>query len=645
LYNPGLNIDRKLARIVYDSTVTIFKKFASQYNQIELGNTVALPDGIELRNYTGDLFSQSWGGDSWEASYIRINGKEIFLLDPFLHWGGLNIVKVRKNDGTYIELKHFKFTSPTSSDSVINYLNTFNENHILLISESVPNGVTDSMSVALRNKFKALGSTYVDSVHMNVWGDRWSFISYPTGSGYTVAEKYLGPLTDWTPAISSMQPQFQFDSGYVFHNFGPVAVYKNFSWNQVLYPNSSLTFDVFGIDKNNQNNLLYKNIVSNSFFNLDTIHSYTYPNLLLKTNLNVDTLLGSISPVLKSLRFNYVPPAELISDNYSFMKSDSIVQEGDTVRVSVKYFNVGFIGTSTSINTWSASSPSGIRILKTDTLNSYIQIDSSVRASILINTTGLRNVQKTKDTIYIYFESKLKNTENEFFTYNNTAITTLILTGDSINPSLDITYDGIKVVSGDFIQAKPVIVAKYLDDGKMQIRDTSNIKVYLDTNYIPYYIGSIKNPDIEIIFPIVKSLQATVIFKPTLADGFHDFMYVSFDKSGNYADTMRYLLTVNPDMKIYDLNTFPNPMKTQTNFIFNLSGSNVPNYCKIKVFTVAGRLVKTITFPANIGYNQIPWDGRDDDGDYMANGVYLYKLILEGNSKKETSIQKLVILR
>lgn len=645
IYSPDLLSDRKIMRLNPDSLVTIYKKFTNQYSRVDLVNTVANPEGVSLRSFTGDLYAQSWGGDSWEASYFRINEKEIFLLDPVLHWGGLNIAKVRKNDGTYIELKHFKFSSSQSSDSVISYLNTFDNNYILMLSESVPNGVTDSMSVALKNKFKSLGSTYVDSVHFQSFNNRWSFICYPTGSGYNVAEKYYGNWVPWAPAYCSMAPQFQFDSGYVYNYFGPSAFYKNASWNQLIYPYSSLSFDIYGTDKNNQNILLYSNLTSGNNFSLDTLHANIYPNLVFRTNFSMDSLLGSNSPVLKSLKLNYVPPAELISDNYSFIKSDSVVQEGDTVRIKVRYYNVGFIGAATSVNTWSASSPNGIKVLKTDTVNYFMQIDSSIQANILVNTYGLRNPQKSKDTVYIYFDTKLKNTENEFYDYNNTAITTLVLTGDSLKPTLDVTYDGTKVQNGDYIQSRPTVIAKYLDDSKIFIQDTSNIKVYLDTNYIPYFIGGAKNPDIEIIFPANKSLQATVVYKPKLADGLHDFMYVSFDKSGNYADTMRYLLTVNPELKIYDLNSYPNPMKTQTNFIFNLSGSNVPNYCKIKIFTVAGRLVKTINFPANIGYNQVPWDGRDDDGDYMANGVYLYRLIIEGSSKKEASTQKLVILK
>ncbi len=85
-------------------------------------------------------------------------------------------------------------------------------------------------------------------------------------------------------------------------------------------------------------------------------------------------------------------------------------------------------------------------------------------------------------------------------------------------------------------------------------------------------------------------------------------------------------------------------MKNETVFMFTLAGDMVYD-CKIKIYTVSGKLIKTLYSPVNIGYNQIFWDGRDDDGDEVANGVYFYKLIVEGMGKKETPIQKLVILK
>jgi hypothetical protein len=210
---------------------------------------------------------------------------------------------------------------------------------------------------------------------------------------------------------------------------------------------------------------------------------------------------------------------------------------------------------------------------------------------------------------------------------------------------MDITFDGVKANSGEYIAAQPKIVLKFLDDSKIFIKDTSNIRVKLDNNYIPYFIGGMKNPLIDLQFVYTKFLQATLYYNPKLEDGEHRFDFISYDNNGNYADTASYYLIVNPDLKIIDLKNFPNPMKNETNFIVNLSGNMPPSMSKIKIFTVAGRLIKTIETPLNIGYNQIFWDGRDADGDYIANGVYLYKLIIEGNSKRETSLQKLVVLK
>ena len=70
-----------------------------------------------------------------------------------------------------------------------------------------------------------------------------------------------------------------------------------------------------------------------------------------------------------------------------------------------------------------------------------------------------------------------------------------------------------------------------------------------------------------------------------------------------------------------------------------------PPVCKIKIYTVAGRLIKEIDAHAIVGFNSIYWDGRDGDGDNIANGIYLYKLIIQDGDKNTTSIQKLAKLK
>jgi hypothetical protein len=311
----------------------------------------------------------------------------------------------------------------------------------------------------------------------------------------------------------------------------------------------------------------------------------------------------------------------------------------------VKYGNFGYANAIGVVNKWSATSPTGLKVLKVDTINSIIKIDSMTSSNVKLPTIGLRSPNKLSDTITLFFETSLINQQNEFFTYNNTAVTRFVVKGDTAKPLMDITFDGTKVLSGDFIQSSPKVIMKFLDDSKIFIKDTSNIRVKLDNDYVPYYIGGLKNPLIDLQFANNKYLQATLYYNPKLEDGEHRFDFVSYDNNGNYADTSTFYLTVNPDLKILDLKNFPNPMKNETNFIINLTGNMPPSSSKLKIFTVAGRLIKTIETPLNIGYNQVFWDGRDADGDYIANGVYLYKLIIEGNSKKETSLQKLVILK
>ena len=69
---------------------------------------------------------------------------------------------------------------------------------------------------------------------------------------------------------------------------------------------------------------------------------------------------------------------------------------------------------------------------------------------------------------------------------------------------------------------------------------------------------------------------------------------------------------------------------------------------KVEVFTVSGKLVKTIfetVHSSGFRSEGINWDGRDDFGDKLARGVYIYRLTIETeDGTKAEKIEKLVIL-
>jgi flagellar hook assembly protein FlgD len=94
---------------------------------------------------------------------------------------------------------------------------------------------------------------------------------------------------------------------------------------------------------------------------------------------------------------------------------------------------------------------------------------------------------------------------------------------------------------------------------------------------------------------------------------------------------------------------YPNPFTTKTSFQFehNQSCNNLD--VQIQVFTISGKLVKSINKTVNtIGFRieGIEWDGKDDFGDNLAKGVYIYRLSVKNNlGEQAEKTEKLVLLK
>jgi hypothetical protein len=173
--------------------------------------------------------------------------------------------------------------------------------------------------------------------------------------------------------------------------------------------------------------------------------------------------------------------------------------------------------------------------------------------------------------------------------------------------------------------------------------DTSIFRIMLNDQFISLNPNNSKsNSGINLVRDAAKG-NLVLKFTPQLKKGINDLNLITY--KNNVYDTANFVLNVTDEISLKDVNNFPNPMKNETTFSFTLTGNQIPFESKIKIFTVAGRLIKTIDTPLNIGYNQVFWDGRDGDGDYIANGVYFYKIIVDVNNNKETSLQKLVVLK
>jgi flagellar hook assembly protein FlgD len=108
------------------------------------------------------------------------------------------------------------------------------------------------------------------------------------------------------------------------------------------------------------------------------------------------------------------------------------------------------------------------------------------------------------------------------------------------------------------------------------------------------------------------------------------------DRSGNLAGDLSYEIGFNviTNSSITQVMNYPNPFTTNTRFVFTLTGSVLPDYFKIQIFSVSGKMVRELTLnelglDLHIGRNisAYAWDGTDHYGDPLGNGVYFYRVV------------------
>jgi len=132
---------------------------------------------------------------------------------------------------------------------------------------------------------------------------------------------------------------------------------------------------------------------------------------------------------------------------------------------------------------------------------------------------------------------------------------------------------------------------------------------------------------------------------PALAGGDHALQLTAAGGAMR-AHTFRVTVT-GPEMRLRDPLAFPNPMEDEgTWFSFYLESRTAADVL-LRVFTVTGRLLyerRLDDVPPS--YQQLHWDGRDHEGSEIANGTYVYRLIVrnqDGRSSDHTG--RLVKLR
>ncbi len=112
--------------------------------------------------------------------------------------------------------------------------------------------------------------------------------------------------------------------------------------------------------------------------------------------------------------------------------------------------------------------------------------------------------------------------------------------------------------------------------------------------------------------------------------------------------TIDFLVVEQKELSIDKLFNYPNPFTQNTWFYFTHNQANSQMEVQIQIFSVSGKLVKTIEKTINVDSylsEGIFWDGLDDFGDKIGRGVYFYKIKVRNENDEVEKIEKLLILK
>jgi hypothetical protein len=224
----------------------------------------------------------------------------------------------------------------------------------------------------------------------------------------------------------------------------------------------------------------------------------------------------------------------------------------------------------------------------------------------------------------------------------------LAVDNDKEGPEIKAWLNDEKFVNGSIVNQHPVLILKLSDSSGINTSGTGighDITAVLDNNTIEifnlnnYYEASLDNYG-----------EGFVRFQlPEMEPGFHTLRIKAWDVLNNSSEYILEFSVVNDEeLIITRVLNYPNPFSTNTQFWFEHNKPGQDLFVQLHIFSLTGRVVKTIEKTINTPGNrscEVSWDGRDDFGDKLARGVYIYRLkIFTSGSKPRTVMEKLVIL-
>jgi Peptidase family C25/CARDB len=425
--------------------------------------------------------------------------------------------------------------------------------------------------------------------------------------------------------------------------FGKAKAWKQLKWRGAASPDTipgdTPSVDVIGVDLNGIETVLFSGLTtSQQDYDISGIDAAQYPYVKLKMR-NSDSV--NFTPYqLQYWRLTYDPvPEGAIAPNLYYYGKDS-VELGEPLSYGIAFKNISDIPFADSMKAkFVITNQNNVQTIVL-AKQKVMQPGDTVRFDVPVESRLFAG----HNTVFFNFNPDYDQPEQ--YNFNNFAFRNLYVKPDSLNPLLDVTFDGLHILNRDIISPKPDIIVKLKDEAKWMILDDTSLL----TLQVRYPNGSLRqfyfNNDTLHFTPAGQAPNpdntATLNFKPYFTkDGVYELIVTGKDRSGNAAGNIEYRVAfevINKPM-ISNMLNYPNPFTTSTAFVFTITGYEIPQNIKIEIMTITGKIVREITKdelgPLRIGRNitEFKWDGTDQYGQKLANGIYLYRVVTNLNGK------------
>jgi hypothetical protein len=559
----------------------------------------------------------------------------------------------------------FDWPTPGVPDSLFaKFLEMIPNGHYVLIY-SVGRPGYSIFNSRLRTAFESLGSSLIgNDPGDTLLKDTLSYILF-SRKGYGPAHEVKSSNSRELISLEDSIVLNWVEGSLTSERIGPAKSWSTVRWRQHSMESpsrDSVLFDLIGITKNGTEVTLIKNLPKDSseinIFSRISAASYPYLKLRLYSK---DSILRTPSQLEKWQVFYEAVPEATINPAKHFTFLRDTLQEGEILKFSTAIENISDSDMdSLRVRVWVSDKNRLQRIISDKKRKPLLATGKSPNDTIIyqasINTTGYPG----NNSLWVEINPNAEQSEQYFF--NNLSNIPFYVVRDITNPLLDVTFDGVHILDGDIVSARPVISIKMNDENTfLALNDTSMFRVWLvppgttdvDRHRVFFRGNGLTSNSLRFSPATLPKNVAEIEYRPVLLqDGVYSLIVEGVDASKNVSGKTNYKISfevINRSTITGFLN-YPNPFSTSTRFVFTLTGYELPTALKIQILTVTGKVVREIMLnelgTLRIGRNitEYAWDGKDEFGDQLANGLYIYRVLANINGspieKRETSADK-----